>query len=132
MEIKHLTDENFAEETSGESLVVVDFFATWCGPCRILGPILEDVSKELSDTKIVKVDVDECEKTARQFGIMSIPTLVFLKNGKEIDRHIGLMNRDMLVELINQNKWKSHKHYFYSVANSKMDLSFFVFYNLNF
>ena len=104
MEIKHLTDKNFAEETSGERLVVVDFFATWCGPCRILGPILEDVSKELSDTKIVKVDVDECEKTARQFGIMSIPTLVFLKNGKEIDRHIGLMNRDMLVELINQNK----------------------------
>ena len=103
MEIKHLTDESFVEETKGENLVV-DFFATWCGPCRILGPILEDVSKELTDVKIVKVDVDECEKTARQFGIMSIPTLVFLKNGKEIDRHIGLMNRDMLVELINQNK----------------------------
>ena len=104
MEIKHLTDENFASETSGADLVVVDFFATWCGPCRILGPILEDVCKELPDTKIVKVDVDQCQKTAKEFGVMSIPTLVFIKNGEEIARSVGLINREKIVEMINQYK----------------------------
>ena len=104
MEIKHLTDENFNKETSIDDLVVVDFFATWCGPCKILGPILERVSEELPDTKIVKVDVDECENTAKQFGIMSIPTLVFLKNGEEIARNVGLVNQETLIELINQHK----------------------------
>ncbi len=101
MEIVHLTDSNFEKETK-EGLVVVDFFATWCGPCQILGPIMEDVAKELTDVKIFKVDVDENEKTARDFGVMSIPTIVVLKDGAEIDRHVGLMNRTQLTEWIKQ------------------------------
>lgn len=101
MELVHLNDANFKEETK-EGIVVVDFFATWCGPCKILGPIMEDVQKELSNVKIFKVDVDENEQTARDFGIMSIPTIVVLKDGVEIDRHVGLMNRDSLVEWISE------------------------------
>jgi thioredoxin 1 len=102
MDLVHLNDANFKDETK-EGLVVVDFFATWCGPCKILGPIMEDVQKELSNVKIFKVDVDENEETARNFGVMSIPTIVVLKDGVEIDRHVGLMNRDSLVEWINQH-----------------------------
>ena len=101
MELVHLTDSNFEKETQ-EGLVVVDFFAVWCGPCQMLGPILEDVAKELQNVKFFKVDVDENEKTARNFGVMSIPTIVVLKNGVEIDRHVGLMNRTSLVEWIKQ------------------------------
>lgn len=104
MELKHLTDENFKEETNKQNLVVVDFFATWCGPCRILGPILENVSGEVEGVDIYKVDVDENEQTAREFGIMSIPTIVLLKDGKEIARNVGLMNHDSLIDFINNHK----------------------------
>lgn len=104
MEIKHLTDGNFEKETNKPNLVVVDFFATWCGPCRILGPILENVAGEVKDVDIYKVDVDENEKIARNFGIMSIPTIVLIKDGKEVARNVGLMNYDNLLEFINQHK----------------------------
>ena len=103
MELTHLNDSNFKQETK-DGLVVVDFFATWCGPCQILGPIMEDVQDKLQDVKVFKVDVDENEHTARDFGVMSIPTIVVLKNGTEIDRHVGLMNRDSLLEWINSHK----------------------------
>ena len=104
MEIKHLNDENFEEETNKSNLVVVDFFATWCGPCRILGPILENVADEVKDVDIFKVDVDENEETAKNFGVMSIPTVVLLKDGKEVARNVGLMNYDNLLDFINQHK----------------------------
>ena len=104
MEIKHLSDKDFEQETNKSNLVVVDFFATWCGPCRILGPILENVAGDVKDVDIYKVDVDENEKTARQFGVMSIPTIVLLKDGKEIARNIGLMNYDNLLDFINRHK----------------------------
>ena len=104
MEIKHLNDENFEEETNKSNLVVVDFFATWCGPCRILGPILENVANEVKDVDIFKVDVDENEETAKNFGVMSIPTIVLLKDGKEVARNVGLMNYDNLLDFINQHK----------------------------
>lgn len=104
MEIKHLNDENFKSETNKSNLVVVDFFATWCGPCRILGPILENVAGEVKDVDVFKVDVDENEQTAKDFGVMSIPTIVLLKDGKEIARNVGLMNYDDLLEFINTHK----------------------------
>lgn len=104
MEIKHLSDENFEKETNKSNLVVVDFFATWCGPCRILGPILENVAEEVKDVDIFKVDVDENEETAKNFGVMSIPTIVLLKDGKEVARNVGLMNYDNLLEFINMHK----------------------------
>ncbi len=104
MELEHLNDQNFAEKTNKDNLVLVDFFATWCGPCQILGPIVENVSEELEGVDVFKVDVDECNQTAKNFGVMSIPTLVLLKNGQEIARHIGLLNHDDLLDFVNQHK----------------------------
>ena len=83
--VKAITDATFEAETK-EGLVLVDFWATWCGPCRMQAPILEKLSEELSDDelKILKMDVDENPETARAFGIMSIPTLLFKKDGQVV------------------------------------------------
>ena len=77
----HLENEDFNEEVK-EGVVLVDFFATWCGPCKMLGPVLEEIAKEQTDLKIVKVDVDQHESLAQQFGIMSVPTLVLFVKRK--------------------------------------------------
>lgn len=93
------TEENFKKETQNGT-VLVDFFATWCGPCKMLSPILEEMSNERSDVKIVKVDVDKCESLAREFGVMSIPTLVLFKNGELVKKQTGFMPKDYLQEWI--------------------------------
>ena len=103
MELLHLSDANFDAETK-EGLCVVDFFATWCGPCRILGPIMEKAQEEIKEVKFFKVDVDKNEQTAKKFGVMSIPTIVILKNSVEVDRHVGLLNYDDLLNFINDHK----------------------------
>lgn len=105
MEIEHLTDENFSEKAKRQnSVVLIDFFATWCGPCRMQTPILERASKKLEGVEIYKVDVDECEKSAKEFGIMSIPTLVLLKDGNEVAKNVGLLSEEELVDFVNSNK----------------------------
>ena len=88
---KAITDATFEAETK-EGLVLVDFWATWCGPCRMQAPILEKLSEELSEDelKILKMDVDENPETARDFGIMSIPTLLFKKNGQVVKQVAGV------------------------------------------
>jgi len=99
-----LNDKNFGDKINQNNLVVVDFFATWCGPCKMMAPIFEDVSKQMDEVSFFKVDVDESPETAKQFGVMSIPTLVAIKNGKETDRNIGLINREDLEEFVEKNK----------------------------
>ena len=86
-----ITDATFEQETS-QGLVLIDFWATWCGPCRIQAPILEKLSEELSEDelKILKMDVDENPETARAFGIMSIPTLLFKKDGQVVKQVAGV------------------------------------------
>ena len=88
---KAITDATFEAETK-EGLVLVDFWATWCGPCRMRAPILEKLSEELSEDewKILKMDVDENPETARAFGIMSIPTLLFKKDGQVVKQVAGV------------------------------------------
>lgn len=88
---KAITDATFEAETK-EGLVLVDFWATWCGPCRMQAPILEKLSEELSEDelKILKMDVDENPETARAFGIMSIPTLLFKKDGQVVKQVAGV------------------------------------------
>ena len=88
---KAITDATFEAETK-EGLVLVDFWATWCGPCRMQAPILEQLSQELSEDelKILKMDVDEYPETARAFGIMSIPTLLFKKDGQVVKQVAGV------------------------------------------
>ena len=101
---KAITDATFEAETK-EGLVLVDFWATWCGPCRMQAPILEKLSEELSDDelKILKMDVDENPETARAFGIMSIPTLLFKKDGQVVKQvagvHTAAQIKDIVAEL---------------------------------
>lgn len=105
MELKHLTDENFKAAIDKQNLVLVDFFATWCGPCRMQGPILERVKDEVGESvDIYKLDVDECEKTAKEYGVMSIPTLILFKNGKEVAKNVGLMSQEQLLDMFENNK----------------------------
>ena len=87
------------KELLNEEKVLVDFFATWCGPCRMIAPNLEELSEEV-DIPIVKVDVDELPELARQYGIFSIPTLVVLEKGKETKRELGYKTLDELRNLI--------------------------------
>ncbi|MGN1201403.1 MAG: thioredoxin [Candidatus Caccovivens sp.] len=95
-----ITEKNFDEKIKN-GVVLVDFFATWCGPCRMLSPILEDVKEELGDAvEIYKVDVDEDENLARKFGVMSIPTIFVFVDGKQVDKHIGLMSQEDIVDVL--------------------------------
>jgi thioredoxin 1 len=98
------TNTNFDGLLQGEKLVIVDFWATWCGPCRMLSPILDEVEEEMADKiAVVKVNVDDADEIAMRYRIMSIPTLVFIKNGQMVDRTVGAMPKSALVERINAN-----------------------------
>lgn len=100
MELEHLNSDNFDEKIK-EGTVLVDFFATWCGPCRMLGPILEQISSEVQGkASIYKVDIDECIDIAKRFGIMSVPTMIIFKDGKESDRLIGLRQKGQILEAL--------------------------------
>ena len=97
--IKHLENVNeFEKEVQGE-LVIVDFYADWCGPCQMLAPVLEDLDKEVN-VKIVKINVDDIPELARQFRVMSIPTLLLFKDGKFVKKELGYMPIERLREFI--------------------------------
>ena len=101
---KVATNSNFNELLQDSKLVVVDFWATWCGPCRMLSPILDEVEEEMKDKiSVVKVNVDDADEIAAQFRIMSIPTLLFFKNGQVVDKTVDAMPKPTLVEKINAN-----------------------------
>lgn len=101
--MKHLNEKNFANETKS-GIVLLDLFATWCGPCRIQSAVLEEVVKTRPDMNIAKVDVDENPNIARSFGVMSIPTLILLKDGKMVNKHVGLMQSDDLIKFYDSVK----------------------------
>lgn len=93
MAVKNLTSKNFDEFIlNGKS--VVDFHADWCGPCRILSPIVEKISNETNDAKFGKIDVDKESELAQRFQVMSIPTLIFFKDGGQVDRIIGISQKE--------------------------------------
>ena len=98
--MKQINEKNFAQETAS-GRVLVDFFATWCGPCRMQTVVLEEVAAEHPEMNIVKVDVDENPALARKFGIMSIPTLVLLEDGELAKKHVGLMQNEDLINFYN-------------------------------
>lgn len=97
--IKHLENANeFEKEIQGE-VVLVDFFADWCGPCQMLAPVLEELDKEGS-TKIIKINVDDVHELARQFRVMSIPTVMLFKNGQFVKKQLGYMPLEALKAFI--------------------------------
>ena len=98
------TNTSFDSLLEGEKLVIVDFWATWCGPCRMLSPLLDEVEAEMSDKiTVVKVNVDDADEIAMRYRIMSIPTLLFFKNGQIVDKTVGAMPKSTLVDKINAN-----------------------------
>jgi len=99
MEIIHGNENNFNDLINDE-VVLVDFYATWCGPCRMLGPVLEELADDRSNIKIVKIDVDENQALAKNYGIMSVPTLILFKNGNLVDTKHGFMPKDELTNWI--------------------------------
>ncbi|MDI6641441.1 MAG: thioredoxin [Elusimicrobiota bacterium] len=97
-----LTEGNFKQEVS-KGVVVVDFWAEWCGPCRIIAPVIEEISKEFaSKIKVCKVNVDEAQKLASEYSVMAIPTLIIFKDGKVVDRLVGVQSKKTIVTKLNE------------------------------
>lgn len=105
MALLHFSQEGFDKAAASDRLMLVDFWATWCGPCRMLGPVIEQLAEEYEgkDVLIGKIDVDEEPELARRYGVMSVPTVIFLRNGKEIDRKVGVMPYEVYADLLDEN-----------------------------
>jgi len=98
-----ITDSNYEELLAGEKPVVIDFWAEWCGPCRMIGPIIEELAGEYADQAVIgKCDVDENNAVASRFGIRNIPTVLFLKGGELVDRQVGYASKEALTEKLNK------------------------------
>lgn len=101
MAVLNITNVNFEEEVmKSDKPVLLDFWAAWCGPCRMVGPIVEEIADERSDIKVGKINVDEQPELARQFGVMSIPTLVVIKDGKIANQAVGMRPKNQILEML--------------------------------
>ena len=99
--MKAITDTQFESEVlKSKGLVLVDFWAEWCGPCMMLGPVIEEVSEEIDDVKFCKVNCDEARELALEYGIMSIPCLLVFENGELVNQSIGYIDKDSVINLV--------------------------------
>jgi thioredoxin 1 len=99
MAVKEITDNTFTDETS-TGIVVIDFWAEWCGPCRMLSPILEDLSREMTNVQFKKINVDENPIVAGSLGITAIPTVIIYKDGRPVERIVGLLPKEHIKKII--------------------------------
>lgn len=103
MSIVNITDDTFKNEISN-GLVLVDFWAPWCGPCKMIAPVLEEINEEMGNqVKIAKLNVDDNQVTTGEFGVMSIPTLLLFKDGEVVEKVIGFQPKENLVEVISKH-----------------------------
>ena len=101
MKVLHINKDNFHEEVlNSEKPVLLDFFASWCGPCRMVGPILDEIAQEREDIKVCKVDIDEQPELASRYRIMSVPTLMVLKDGNIVDQSIGAKPKHQILAMV--------------------------------
>ncbi len=101
MAIHHITANNFeAEVLHSDKPVLLDFFATWCGPCRMVGPVLEEIAQENETVKVCKIDVDQEPGLAQQFGVTSIPLLVVMHNGRIVDQALGARPKEQILAML--------------------------------
>ena len=104
--VHHIENEQIINEVlKNEKLVVIDFFATWCGPCQMLAPVLVNLDKKYNgEVEFYKVNVDENQDAAIRYGVSSVPTLIFFKNGEEVERQVGYMDEEELSKIIDEIK----------------------------
>jgi thioredoxin 1 len=101
MSVINLTDLNFEQEVmQSDKPVLIDFFATWCGPCTMVSPLVDEIAQQRSDIKVCKVDVDDQGELASRFGVSSIPMLVVMKNGKVTAQNVGAVPKEKILELV--------------------------------
>lgn len=100
--MKVINENNFEETIKSKDYVLVDFWAPWCGPCKMVGPILEEISKERNDVMIAKLNVDDNQKSALQYGVQSIPTMILFENGKEKKRLVGALPKEKINIFLNE------------------------------
>ena len=105
MALLHFNEEGFDKALETGSLMLVDFWATWCGPCQRLGPVIEQLAEEYEDQAVIigKVDVDEEPGLAQRFGVMNIPTVILFKDGQELERKVGAMPIDEYAQALDEN-----------------------------
>ena len=101
MGVKVFNEENFKSEVLEEKgYVIVDFFATWCGPCKVMSGIIDEIAEELSEVKVGKIDVDESSEIASEYGIMSIPTIIIFKDGEIVKTFVGVTDKEEIKNII--------------------------------
>lgn len=104
MSIVNVTDLSFQKEVETSGTVLVDFWAPWCGPCKMIAPVLEELDKEVNALKIAKLNVDDNPESASRFGVMSIPTLILFKNGQPVDKIVGFQSKDALKNVVSRHQ----------------------------
>ena len=101
MNVLKVTDNTFEQEVLKSNIpVLIDFYADWCGPCKMLSPTVDEVAAENDDIKVVKINVDESQETAIKYQVMSIPTLVVIKNGNEVNRSVGVIDKEEILNMV--------------------------------
>ena len=101
MKVMHINKDNFHQEVlSSDKPVLLDFFASWCGPCRMVGPILDEIAQEREDIKVCKVDIDEQPELASRYRIMSVPTLMVLKEGRIVEQSVGAKPKHQILAMV--------------------------------